>query len=52
MIQNGQWVQAALILMQLSSVKAEAGRERLFDSIKMSHKVCLIEFAAVIIFLL
>ena len=38
--------------MQLSSVKAEAGRERLFDSIKMSHKVCLIEFAAIIIFLL
>ena len=52
MIQNGQWVQVALILMEVSSVKLEAGKERLFDSIKMRYKTSLIEFAAVIILLL
>lgn len=41
-----------MTLMGMSSVKPEAGREVVFDALSMTQKTSLIEFAAIIIFLL
>ena len=52
MIKNGQWMQAAELLLNLSSVRPVAGQEPLFDALELGAKTDLLEFATVIVFLL
>ena len=52
MIKNGLWMQAAELLLNLSSVRPVAGQESLFDALSLSAKTDLLEFASVIVFLL
>lgn len=48
----GDWTQAAIYLMNLSSAKLNVDNEALFNTMPTSWKTRVLEYAAVIIFLL
>ena len=52
LIESGNWTSAAIILLKLSNTKLEKSNEILYNTMSPYWKTNLLEYAAVIIFIL